>query len=122
MAQAAARAHDPVDGSHQATGDSARLKFLGIDANTSERLRGLKPLIAGELPRVAAEFYAHVGAWPALAAMLGDSANIERLKRTHEGALWFVSRAWNWPGHHGTQTRVGRWKFTAIIERPKEAT
>lgn len=47
---------------------------------------------------------------------------VERLKRTHEGALWFVSRAWNWPGHHGTQTRVGRWKFTAIIERPKEAT
>ena len=87
MAQASARAHDPVDGSHQATGDSARLKFLGIDANTSERLRGLKPLIAGELPRVAAEFYAHVGAWPALAAMLGDSANIERLKRT-QAAHW----------------------------------
>jgi methyl-accepting chemotaxis protein len=58
-----------------------RLAFLRIDAATRDRLKALRPGVQGALPDVAKQFYAHLRAWPALAAKLGDDANIDRLRR-----------------------------------------
>jgi methyl-accepting chemotaxis protein len=65
----------------------ARLAFLRLDDAAAARLRALQATVQGELPRIAADFYAFIRKWPNLAQLLGSEANIERL-RTTQAAHW----------------------------------
>jgi methyl-accepting chemotaxis protein len=59
-----------------------RLAFARIDAAAKARLKRLQPTVRAALPKIADDFYRHAGAWPELAAKLGDAANVARLRRT----------------------------------------
>ncbi|MDE2007387.1 MAG: globin-coupled sensor protein, partial [Rhodospirillales bacterium] len=65
----------------------ARLGFLRLDAATGARLAALRPEIAAALPAIAAQFYAHLGSIPPLAALLGGAERIARLTRS-QTAHW----------------------------------
>ena len=57
-----------------------RLAFLRITDATRRTLAGLRPAVEGSVPAIANEFYALIGRTPELAPLVGDAANIARLK------------------------------------------
>jgi len=65
------------------------LRFLGIDAEILGALPDAWKQIEPALPQVLEAFYTHVGEEPHLAAMIGDAANIVRLKQA-QAEHWAV--------------------------------
>ncbi|WP_044559150.1 globin-coupled sensor protein [Azospirillum sp. B4] len=63
----------------------ARLRFMGIDADTGARLRDFWTVVEPELPAILEGFYRHVTSEPRLARLLGD--DVPRLKGA-QGAHW----------------------------------
>lgn len=61
-----------------------RLTFMRLDAAARDRLQHLSPKIKKALPEIVDAFYGFIGAWPALARMLGDQSNIARLKSAQQ--------------------------------------
>jgi methyl-accepting chemotaxis protein len=59
---------------------ASRLAFLQLDAGTCSRLGGLKGAIEGALPGILRHFYDHARKSPHLAAILGEDANVDRLR------------------------------------------
>ena len=64
---------------------AVRLKFMGIDAETSRLLAGFWPAVEPALPALLDDFYRHVTQIPDLAKMLGN--DVPRLKKV-QGAHW----------------------------------
>lgn len=58
-----------------------RLGFLRLDTGARETLRKCRGDVLEVLPTIASRFYDFLQSWPALKSLLGDSANIDRLKR-----------------------------------------
>jgi len=67
------------------TATEERLSFLHLDAATRSRLKKLQPAIAKALPSIVDDFYGSIRAWPSLARLLGNEANITRLKGAQQG-------------------------------------
>ena len=66
------------------TGDASgsdRLAFLGITDATRRTIAGLRPTVDASVPAIAEEFYGLIGRTPELAPLIGDAANIARLKQ-----------------------------------------
>lgn len=63
----------------------ARLRFMRIDANTSETLRHFWTIVEPRLPGILDAFYAHITTEPEIAELLGD--HTPRLKRV-QGDHW----------------------------------
>jgi len=57
-----------------------KLEFLKMDSGSKEALRGIRPVLESNIEGVLQGFYAHVGAIPELRRMLGDDANIARVR------------------------------------------
>jgi len=62
-----------------------RMRFLKIDAETSEVLAAFWPSVEQALPALVDNFYQHVTTVPALAKLLGS--NVQRLRRA-QGSHW----------------------------------
>ncbi|MBW4093367.1 MAG: chemotaxis protein, partial [Proteobacteria bacterium] len=77
---APAATDDPLD-------RDARLAFMRLDPAARDRLRALRPVVAGCMTETVGAFYAHIGAEPRLAALLGGADRIARLKQT-QAAHW----------------------------------
>ena len=58
-----------------------RLAYLNIDEECRSTLAETAPLIEAQLGAAIDGFYAHVGQWENLRALVGDAANIARLKK-----------------------------------------
>ena len=68
-----------------------RLGFLQLDDVARARLRAARPVIEQALPEIADAFYGYLQQWPAMARLLGDAANVDRLKaaqRQHWAVLF----------------------------------
>jgi len=61
------------------------LEFVGFTDSHRAALRDFKPVLEPEMPALLDAFYTHLSRWPDMAAMIGDRANIERLKRSQTG-------------------------------------
>ena len=53
-----------------------RLKFMGFDKDSSDRLRGLAPILTAELPKALDAFYAQVKATPETSRFFPDETRI----------------------------------------------
>lgn len=60
----------------------SRLGFLRLDRESRETLRNCRGEILDKLPAIADRFYDFLQSSPALSPLLGNAANIDRLKRT----------------------------------------
>ncbi len=54
-----------------------RFRFFGIDEQTCDALRTLKPVIKAQLPPILDKFYAYLRGWPQPSALFRDKSHIQ---------------------------------------------
>ena len=87
---------------------ASRLAYLQLDAGICSRLGSLRPSIESALPVILRRFYDHARTSPKLAALLGQDANIERL-RAAQLKHWMMLFAGEFgPSFLATALAVGR--------------
>ncbi len=64
-----------------------RLSFLRLDDAAKQRISGLQTTLTAALPAIVDDFYAFLRQQPQLSSMLGDDANLARLKNAQK-AHW----------------------------------
>jgi methyl-accepting chemotaxis protein len=86
----------------------SRLDFIGIDQATRASLRELQPLIAGALPAILDQFYAHVMKYPDVAKLFPSEALIRHAKEA-QIKHWTMIAAASFDSHYvQSVTRIGQ--------------
>jgi len=86
----------------------SRLDFIGIDQTTRASLRELQPLIAGALPAILDQFYAHVAKHPDVAKLFPSEALIRHAKEA-QIKHWMMIAAASFDSHYvQSVTRIGQ--------------
>ncbi len=84
-----ARAHSSAPAATDAHDRDARLRFMQIDARTSELLHGFWPHVERALPAILDGFYRHVTSEPQLAALIGQQSDrLKKVQSSHWARLF----------------------------------
>ena len=89
--------------------DSAsRLAYLRLDAGTSATLKSLQKQVAGALPEIIQAFYKCMRRWPDLDRLIGNEANVARLRDAQQ-RHWIRLFAGDFgPDYFKTALAIGR--------------